>query len=51
MTTHEHDVVTDLTAVVSEVCAARERAAARPQADFSWDVEGDVLRDLILHAS
>ncbi|CAN5656682.1 hypothetical protein BH11ACT8_BH11ACT8_29430 [soil metagenome] len=55
MVTAEHpeppDVVADLAAATSELCLARERAAQAASSDFSWGLSGDVLRDLMGHAS
>ena len=43
----EQDLVSDLIAVVA---ATRDLAPAQSVGDFSWEVDGDVLRGLILRA-
>lgn len=47
----EQDLVKDLAAVVA---ATRSQVSAQPtgdRTDFFWEVDGDVLRGLILRAS
>ena len=44
----EQDLLTDL---VAAVAATRDQAPAPPAGDFSWEIDCDVLRGLILHAS
>ena len=46
--TEQHDVVLDLVWNVSALPAPPVRA---PDADYSWNLDGDVVRDLVLHAS
>ncbi len=47
--TPDRDVVVDLTAVAEDTTGSMG-APATVRADYSWNLDGDVLRDLLLRA-